>query len=59
MNYNIITHDDSVDVINAKLRTDEYNQLNDEQIHTRLVREDACFDCDQFMLLNGQLVRRY
>ena len=57
MNYNVITHEDSVEVINEKLKTEEYAGLNDEQLHTRLVNE-ATFDPSLYILINGKLVRR-
>ena len=57
MNYNVITPEDSVEVINEKLKTEEYAGLNDEQLHTRLVNE-ATFDPQFYILRNGKLVRR-
>lgn len=57
MDYNVITPEDSVEVINEKLQTEEYAGLTDEEIHTRLVRE-ATYDTDLYILYNHKLMRR-
>ena len=57
MSYNIITKEDTVDVINEKLLSEEYAGLNEEQIHTRLVKE-ANYDTNKYVLKGNQLVRK-
>lgn len=57
MNYNEITELDDINVINEKLRTNEYYGLTDEEIHEILL-QNAVYDPSIFMVFDGQVIRK-
>ena len=58
MAYNKITKEDTVDVINEKLQTEEYASYDNAQIAHMLVELGCNVDFGIFRVENKQLVRR-
>jgi hypothetical protein len=58
MAYNKITKEDTVDVINEKLQTEEYSSYDNAQIAHMLVELGCNVDFGIFRVENKQLVRR-
>lgn len=54
---NTINYNDSIDTINEKLLTEQYNTLSDEAIHNILL-QTAIYDSALFKVQNGQVVRK-